>query len=206
MDEYTGERYHSAVKAKYDISKSVIDDTVYRIGKLTTFQHDVCSGVRDEFIGMKAIYSELPYPDGYSKFNESTQAKGSSYDNYIDGLNYIIRILNVPAFLLVGKIAAKKLKPDKVKPIMFRYHKIESLCCAFNYDGDLEFSDEIQMRDFICRKFESVLDPSCGYGILAKAAYRYDREVMLTDVNSACIYYILGRYGSLYENSVQKDS
>lgn len=31
MDEYTGERYHSAVKAKYDISKSVIDDTVCAI-------------------------------------------------------------------------------------------------------------------------------------------------------------------------------
>lgn len=198
-NEYTNERYNSALRNKMNIPKSIIDPKVYRFGKMTVFQHDICSGMCEEFMKAGVIYSELSYPNGYERFTRETQAEGSSYSNYLDGLAYVIGVLKVPTFLVIGNYSSAYLKPHRVKPIKFQIHNADTLCIVYNYEDKLEFTSEIECREFVCRSFDNILDPCCGFGIIAKTALNYGRRVILSDINSACIYYIFGRYGAIYE-------
>ena len=188
-------RYNTAVKAHGSVpeGKKILTETFAGNG-LTVFQHDICRGIAPAFRNCGAIHTEIAWVAGYRKFTQGTVAEGTTFDGYCAAVRDLCRDLKVPAFIVCGKQNVKKLSPDRIVPVRYAFHGIDALYAVFNYDGAFAPRDEFEGRDFVARNFDNVLDPCCGFGILAEDLLRYGKKGVLTDINTTCLEYVRDRF------------
>lgn len=184
-------RYNTAVKARGSVpeGKKILTDTFEGRG-LTVFQHDVCRGVDPRFKACDALHTEIAWVAGYEKFTKGSIAENTTFDEYCRAIGKICRELKIPAFIVCGKQNAKKLNPDRIIPVFFRFHRIDALYAVFNYDGSFSPANEYEGRDFVAKNFDNILDPCCGYGTIAHWIQKYGKRGVLSDINTACLEYI----------------
>ncbi|MBQ4142813.1 MAG: hypothetical protein IJD43_04985 [Thermoguttaceae bacterium] len=191
MKEYG--KYHTAV-GNYQEVRACKDIGIRRSEYLTTFVWDVCKGVHEEFRAADCIYVEPSWLHGYQKFTKGTSAEGSVYKDYLNGLTMIIKELNLPTFVLCGEQVCKMLKAPQRKYIDFVFHKMKAPFGIWNVDGPLPFSNEIEAREYVARNFNTILDCSCGYGIIAPNILKHGKKAILTDINPDCISYVYNEF------------
>lgn len=184
-------KYNTAVKARGSIpeGKKILSQTFAGNG-LTVFQHDICTGIAPAFRDCDALHTEIAWSAGYKKFTQGSIAEDTTYDEYLAAVANLCRELKIPAFVLCGKQNVKRLQPDRTVPVFFDFHKTEALYAVYNYDGDFSPKDEYGARDFVARNFTNVLDPCCGYGILAESLLRHGKKGVLSDINTTCLEYV----------------
>lgn len=188
-------KYNTAVKAHGSIpeGKKVLTE-IFTGNGLTVFQHDICKGIAPEFLDCDAIHSEISWVAGYRKFTQGTIAEDTTFDEYCAAIGRLCRDLKVPAFIVCGKQNVKKLAPDRIIPVYYEFHRIDALYAVFNYEGEFAPKNEFEGRDFVARQFDNILDPCCGFGILAESLIRYRKKGVLTDINTTCLEYINDRF------------
>ena len=86
----------------------------------------------------------------------------------------------------------RRLTPDRAYTIRYEYHKYDNAQYAiYNYDGDFaNIRNEYDGRDFVCRTFNNICDPCCGYGIIAEPILTHGKRGVLSDINADCIHYV----------------
>lgn len=188
-------KYNTAVGSRGIVPREKkILNTVFTGNGLTVFQHDICMGVAPEFRNCDAIHTEISWVAGYKKFTQGSIAEDTTFDEYCSSVSSLCRELKVPAFIVCGKQNAKKLKPDRIIPVRYEFHKIDALYAIFNYDGEFSPRNEYEGRDFVASHFDDILDPCCGFGIIAYDLRRYQKRGVLTDINATCLEYINERF------------
>lgn len=187
--------YNTAVKAHGSIPAGKRVSERIAIGRgLTVFQHDVCKGIHPLFRDATAIHTEIAWVAGYERFTRGSIAEGTSYDDYCSAIGNMCRELGVPAFIVCGKQNVAKLRPDRSVPVRYAFHRIDAIYAIFNYEGEFSPADEYEGREFVCRHFDVVLDPCCGYGIIAPVLQRYGKRGILSDINVPCLEYVAETY------------
>lgn len=183
-------KYHTAV-GKYETHNIDTFEKV-TINGVTLLNHNVCDGFIEEFNGCDCIYAEIAWFDGYSKFIEETSAQNTSYLDYLSGIKSVIEKMNVPTFILGGKKVHKILKAKNQKDISFVFHNNYKTCYSvYNVNiEDLDFNNEIEAREYISKKYNKILDFSCGYGIILKDILKQNKQAVLSDINNDCLNYI----------------
>lgn len=192
-DKATYGKYHTAV-GKYETKTSKSLDGIYRSQLVTSFVWDVCNGMNEEFKSANCIFVEPSWMKGYHKFTNGTIAENSTFRQYLNGIQSIIKSLKVPTFLLCGKQVCQMLKPDFTMQIYFLYHDYITEMAIWNVKENLPFQNEVQARDYISQKYDYILDFSCGYGSIADPAIQKGKHVILSDINTDCIEYIINKY------------
>lgn len=191
--------HNTAVSAKKSLAannKKVIDG-VFCGENVCVMQHDICqNSIPDDFYKADAIYSELSWADGYSKFTSGSIADGTTFEDYIKNVRAVCVSLGAPSFLVCGKKMLSRLSPKRFFPISFAYHNnYPAFVAVFNYDDDIpEIKNERQLQDFLCSKYNNILDFCCGYGELAVYAEKHNKHCVLSDINVNCIEYIINRW------------
>lgn len=193
IDRNSYGKYHTAIGSA-EIKHAEIEPGIYRSPQFTSFVWNVCDGFHEEFKTADCIFVEPSWLHGYGKFTKGTEADGTTYHDYLEGIKDIINRLNVPTFLLCGKQVCTMLKPDREKEIQFLFHKMSTSVAVFNTKEALPFQNEIELREYVAEKFNCILDFSCGYGILAKHILRQNKKAILTDINTDCIRYLVDKY------------
>lgn len=181
-------RYHSAMCRYGGIAKSTdeIDPKVYTDGRITCFQHDICSeDIPKEFYKADCIYSVMAWRSGYNHFTEHTIAKNTTFNEYCAGMSRVINALNKPTFIISNRNFLKRLNPHRVEPILFDKFKTDDVVAIWNYDGSIP-SDTISLMKQIGNTYDLVLDFCCGYGEVSG----YVKKCILSDVNTGCLSYI----------------
>lgn len=185
--------YHTAV-GTYQTKQYTPLDGIYRSDNITAFTWDACRGYHDAFGKADCIYIEPSWLNGYKKFIAGTEAQNTTYKNYLDGIKQIIYKLNVPTFCLCGSQVCKMLKPDVIHAIDFVFHNSKTEMAIWNVSEPLPFHTEVEAREWVCDKYNCILDFSCGYGIIAEPVLSHNKKAILTDINPDCIRYIVDKY------------
>lgn len=184
--------YHSTMSRFGGIGKNVdyIDENVYTNGVVTALQHDINSkAVPREFFLADAVYVEMSWRAGYKKFVEGSVAEGSTFKEYCRSIKRVVEELGIPAFVITNRNFLKDLQPDRTEEIIYDVYDSDDICAVWNYDGEIpKHSDEIS--EWLCSKYEIVLDFCCGYGRLAD----YGTKCILADINYGCIQDIKEHY------------
>jgi hypothetical protein len=187
------EKYHSAV-GKYT-NTNILDSEfkTEEIKDITIIHHNICDGIRKEFLDCDCIYSEISWKNGYSKFIENTIAGATTFFDYINSINSVIKLLKLPTFILCGSQIIRYLEPDDVINISFKFHNNYKTCFAlFNVDHCLDYDslNEFDIRDYVANKYTNILDFSCGYGIILNSITKYNKKAVVSDINTNCLRYI----------------
>lgn len=189
--------YNTAVKASGSLANNInkVLEGSYEDGRFLTFQHDICKGVDERFKKCDAIHSEIAWRAGYDKFIDNTIASDTTFDDYINGIVSVCRELSVPAFIVCGKAMLKKMNPDAILKIKYTFHNCDAYYAIYNYNGEMEgVFDEYSGRDWVAKTFNCILDPCCGYGIIANDIIKHNKQGVLSDINVECLEYISNNY------------
>lgn len=186
-------KFHSALKGRGGVCQSndKVDRKRYKNEHIVCFQHDASNmDIPEEFWRADVIYALIAWRAGYKKFTENTIAKNTSFAQYLLGIQNIIKALRVPSFIMCGKDILKTLQPHRVKEIYSEEYKEPYLFAIWNYSKPTPLtSKELKMN--LSKEYETVLDFSCGYGMIANQF----RKAILSDINTGCIDYIIKTYG-----------
>ena len=173
--------YHSALKPELDISYKL--DFFENNGSIVLF-HDMNTGINDYFRKADVIYSEPPWMDGYNKFVMRAEIITKSFFDYLVSIQNLIKELNIPAYLLLGKHMLKHLSPDRCQNIRVRGY--DALLGIWN--AKLIKTDD--HLEYISKKYNICLDFSCGYGHTANAMQLKNKKFICSDINKKCVYYV----------------
>ncbi len=136
------------------------------------------------------IYTMIAWRQGYKKFTENTIAKNTSFTQYLNGIMNIINALRLPSFVMCGKDILKTLQPQRVKELYTVEYKEPYLYAIWNYNKPIPRTSK-ELEEQLANEYETVLNPSCGYGSIA---YRF-RKAILSDINTVCLDYIIETFG-----------
>ena len=189
--------YNTAVKASGNLANNInrILDNEFKDERFIVFQHDICKGVDSRFRICDAIHSEIAWRAGYSKFTDNTIAKDTTFNEYLDGIVNTCRDLRIPSFIVCGKAMIKRMDPDNVIPIKYTFHNCDAYYAIYNYDRNLDgVFDEYSGRNWVASNFNCILDPCCGYGIIANDIIAHNKRGVLSDINVECLEYINNNY------------
>jgi hypothetical protein len=173
--------YHSALKDELEID-SKLDH--YTNNGNEVFAWDITQGIHDSFWRADAIYSEPSWRDGYTRFMQRAGKQNGEFKEYLCAIADAIGQLQMPTYVLIGKHMLKALHPPTV--IGVRIHGYGALAGIWNAESPTSIIDAEDLCQFVCMKYETVLDFCCGYGNVAK----YARRFVCSDVNRKCVYYV----------------
>lgn len=167
---------------------------IYNGGGITVLQHDICTGIHPSMRDADIIHTEIAWEQGYEKFTNNTIAEDTTFNQYLEGIRQLCKGLEIPSFIVCGKKLLKRLDPDRVIPITYRFHSYPAYYAVYNYEGPISVKDEFEGRDFVARAGNTILDPCCGYGIIANDILKYSKKGILSDINTECLKYIKETY------------
>jgi len=147
------------------------------------FEWDITKGIHFLFWRAEALYTEPAWRDGYSRFLDRAGAAESTFGQYLYSLRKTIEIMRIPAYVVMGKHMLKMLSPPETSPV--RIHGYSALVGTWNAKVPPPGTTDDILK-FVCERYETILDPCCGYGNVARAAKRF----ICSDINRKCIYYI----------------
>ncbi len=165
-------------------------------------QHDLADGIPAEFETCDVIYSEPPWPAGYSKFHDRVGVTPRyTYAEWLSRLNADLDRLGKPWVMLAGKPMHRYLTYDRlvtVKLYTRRKHTGEFTLAVRGDVGDLggaEGSDTPAVIRQLAARFNRVGDPCCGYGRTGKIFREFKKSFVMSDVSAECIGYIADQNG-----------
>lgn len=161
-----------------------------------TFQHDLSEGFHEQFSRADVIFSGLSWRAGYRAFAQraGVEAEGPHGD-YLQAVQNTIDMLDVPAFIIIGRHALNVLDPDQMFDIAITEGNTivpGAVLMVFNADlvGVPKTSGEMLKMVAASPKWDTLLDFSCGFGEVARAALAAGKRFVCSDINAKCIYYI----------------
>lgn len=175
--------YHSALGDELHIEEG--DD--FYIGKIA-FVHDINDGVHYLFRYVDCIYSEPSWLNGYPKFLERAGVESKSFNEYKKNILSVIKSINKPSFIIMGKHMVKTMNPDYSYDI--KLNGGNSVLGVYNYNNIPIFERTEQLLEYISDRFDVVLDFCCGYG----TTFNYFDRFVASDINKKCINYINKKY------------
>lgn len=175
--------YHSALAEELHTEEG---KSVY-IGKVA-FVHDINNGINPLFKHVDCIYAEPAWLNGYPKFIKRAGVESASFNEYKSNILNVVKELNKPSFIIMGKHMLKTMKPDYHYDILL--YGGNSVLGVYNYEGIPVFKTTEQVLEYISKRFEVVLDFCCGYG----NTFEYFDRFIATDINKKCINYINKKY------------
>jgi 2-polyprenyl-3-methyl-5-hydroxy-6-metoxy-1,4-benzoquinol methylase len=180
--------YHSVYFNELEIKKEI---SFFSNGLSYVLQHDINKGYHKLFSKAEAIYTEPAWLHGYSEFGKRANVNQPSYDQYLKNIRSIIDELKIPSFVVMGKRMIKRLNPDIVTDVYL--HNYKSVLGIWNHDK-INASDNFNAAEIVCDMFGTVLDFSCGYGLVARIMTEKKKNFICSDINKKCIYYIANKY------------
>ena len=153
------------------------------------FTHDILNGTNENFKHAACIYSEPSWRAGFNKFMSRAGKEKGGYKKYLLTIKEIINQLKVPTFMIIGKHMRGTLDPDNTIDCMI--HGYPALLAIWYAEiPDEELKTNYDASDYVCKKYNRILNFSCGYGGTVNDAKKYNKQFICSDVNGKCIYYI----------------
>jgi len=146
----------------------------------------------DEFHSCDVIFSEISWPYGYQKLNDSAKNVPDDYGKYISNINRMIEELNKPAFIVCGKCVERRFPMVRGRfPITINSSSANMDGCVL-YVWNYEYEEYMGMRntrtltDYLAKNFKRCLDPLCGYG---EHLLKFN-DFVACDINRDCLTYL----------------
>ena len=124
------------------------------------------NGFAEPFRRCDVIFSEIAWQYGFGVFNERAGNEPSAYSDYLDNINKLVHELNVPAFIICGKNAAKHFTDFRTAEIKINLSGTSMAGCVlyiWNYSGATPKTTSALIMQ-LQSQFKCCLDFSCGYG------------------------------------------
>jgi hypothetical protein len=182
--------YHSALKEEVQVEGEL---NYYEHNGSVVLCHNISQGIHHAFQAADAIYSEPPWKDGYAKFLTragcTVEDAWESFKDYLSAINSIIKELNVPTYLIIGKHMVSRLKPERTHEI--KLHGYDCLLGVWNTGTDLSgMKTNEDVLKYVATNHSCVFDFSCGYGNTAVAMFEQGKRFICSDINKKCVYYV----------------
>jgi hypothetical protein len=186
--------YHTAISSK---KRDIVAEPLLRWtdGRGVAFVHDISSGViPDEYRQADVLYSEPAWRHGYEKFSECLEVKPvGGYDAYLATQLKFIRDTGIPAFLVIGTSMIEQCDPKHAHPVKLRGG--DAVLAVWNTTLAVTVHECDRFIDHLAASYECVVDPSCGYGNVARWFHKQGKMFVATDINPVCIGVIARRLG-----------
>lgn len=178
--------YHSALSTEKTDLKEL---DYFTSGGSTVLCHDLnnIANIPAIFYKCDAIYSEIAWRAGYNEFIKRADKSAQGYNYYLISMREIIKLFKKPAFIVGGRHALKLLKPDHYS--QNKLHGVDAILMIWNH-YNIHAKDNASIISYIAKKYETILDFSCGYGCNLHAF----RHFIASDINRRCVYYIAKKY------------
>lgn len=138
------------------------------------------------------IYSEIAWRHGMTKFNRRTKID-VAWDDYMNGVGYIIKTLKKPTFIIAGKQASKYF-PSAQSATPITINGGDALVYVFNSERLVREKSSEELIVSLSKEYNMVGDFSCGYGRVGLAFTNNGRRFIMSDYNRECIGYIKEYY------------
>lgn len=177
--------YHSAFREEISDLKEI---DYYINGNSLVKYHDINNGIINEFYNCDVIYSEPSWRKGYLEFSKRAYLKiNKNFNDYLMSIQHVVNELKKPSFIIGGRHMLNILKPDHL--INIKFNGFDAITMIWNHEK-INVSSNLELIEIISKKYNKVLDFSCGYGFHLKK-FRY---FVCTDINKKCVYYIAKKY------------
>lgn len=181
-------KYHTALKPTEDYPES----EGFQIGKSLAFAYDLeaSNDLPTVYNYCDILYTEIPWRDGYTKFNERAGVKGSDYDSFLARISHIINTTQKHFVIICGKkIIGKLPKPSNALDVDLNGYPSKALLYGVDPEG-LNTSNFITLLQSLSQRYNKIGDFCCGYGNTGKVFRENSKEFVMSDVNKKCIGYI----------------
>lgn len=173
--------YHSALTDEIPDLQEL--DFYYANGN-TVICHNIIDGPLPIFKKADVAYTEPAWRQGYETFANRTDEDVKTHNEYLKAIQDYAESTDKPVFIIGGKHMTKIIKPHHTVEDV-KLHGYKSLLFIWNHEP-IEAKDNKEVIEYLSKKFNCVLDFSCGYGNAAKEF----KNFVCADVNKKCIYYI----------------
>ena len=153
----------------------------------------------EPFSKCDVIFSEIAWQYGFGIFNSRACNTPNTYSEYLTNINKLVHKMNVPAFIICGKHAAKYFQGAIAKDIKITLSGTNMAGCVlyiWNYgketpDTTAELIAQLQ------REFSCCLDFSCGYGEHLLGF----KDFVGCDIDKDCLTYLTMIYEGEYNGT-----
>ena len=184
----TAERYHTAIKGKFDVV-DIKPDTGGSGSKFLLLKKDVMKdGIPKEIKECDVIYSDPPWPHGFPVFNERAGAiDGRTFNSFADRLAVEIKKINKPIYFVCGKTLINKLPPNQgTLPVALNGGSATLVWWNDEFKDFVKTSDDIIKS--LARRYASMGDCFCGYSLSLKTFINYGGKFVVgSDFDGKCI-------------------
>ena len=172
--------YHSALKPEADIAGELDH---YAGERGTVFAWDLTQALHPTHLEADAVDSEPAWRDGYNKFlARAGKAGSSSFPDYLAAIRGTVIALGKAAYVIAGKHMLARLAPEITIPVTL--HGYGAYAAIWHAEAPAGITDTESLLAYVCDRYETVLDFSCGYGNVARVA----RRCICSDINRHCVY------------------
>lgn len=180
--------YHSQLRPPVDAPAA----ERFTLGESVVFRHDVAEGLPVEYDDCDVLYSELPWRNGMSVFNERAGAS-ITYKDFLGAVSVIALISEVPLILVTGKHALTRL-PDPRQVLTLSLNGDSAVAVIYGArTKPANTATEIITR--MANGFSRVGDFCCGYGRTLRIFHQAGKTFVGSDYNARCVGYIAQHAG-----------
>lgn len=141
------------------------------------------------------LYTEPPWEHGYDIFNNNAHEKGTSYKEFMEKINIIVRNENKPTVIIIGKKYVKLLDTP-AGLISVELNGYPALALFYNMQP-VNAETNIELIEKLSQAFDCVGDFCCGYGNTGRIFFENRKSFVMSDVNPRCIGFIKNYYENL---------
>jgi len=165
-------------------------------GHGTAFEWDLYgqSQLPEEYAGVDVLFSVLPWPNGWSVFEERAGAAGEdrTYTGFIRSVVTLAESAAVPCYFLTAKRSLSLL------PRAWRLGKVRLFGAIVDMVGcgppiTIEPIDVLLFLRALARRYDCVGDFCCGFGQTARVFAECGKRYAVSDYNADCVAYVSGR-------------
>lgn len=189
-------KYHTALKKEGYEPDEKSSAYFYEKDGNVALVHNITETLPKHFDRADVLYAEVPWRYGYNEFMKRAHVVDINYQDFLSGLNRIIKENNKPIIILGGKELGKYIpKPQQVFNTRLI---IGSYAVAYVYNYSMKpFEISAQIIDFLATRFNCLGNFCCGYGYTGNIFFRSGKKFVMSDVNSGCIGHIKSNYENL---------
>lgn len=153
-----------------------------------------------EFLGCDVVYMDPPWDAGYAEFNRRAGVRDApAYGDWLRSVDDALRVLALPAVVVLGKRGSRILSPDWTAPVTL--NGAPAVAAVYGLPGgalDGCGTSQAVIRR-LAERFVRVLDPCAGYGRTGRIFAEAGRTFVLADSNPECIGYIAAHAGGWFK-------
>lgn len=185
------EPYHSALHDESYYPQ------IFRVdsGRSTAFVHDVTTGMLPpEFDRCDVFYTDLPWKDGVSVFDERMGIEGRKYADFMHAVaKIVVSVLPRPVVLITGKSSLKYLPMvDGVYPT--KLNGADAVAACWRVSPVKQWKTTRNVLEDLASRYTVAGDFCCGYGRVAEYFKEPERSCVMSDYNPRCIGGVAERF------------